>query len=500
MSQRKFLIGLLSCLILLANIFSARPSAAQSDALAVLNNQTITLNDIDPRVRALADSLESDIATARTNMLNEAIASVLFALEARKRGLTVDRLLALEVSRRIADPTAEEVQAIYQANRLQFGLMDLNAARPQIVAYLRQESEQKLISDLAERLRKRYPVVLRANINSPNLAPNAVLALVGGQPIPASALTERLKPVIYNLRLNVYEAIKSSVEQMIYSLLVLDEARRRGVEPEDIIRTEITDKLRNPTDEEIARFYDEKKASFNADFDSVRPQIIEYLAQQRREGLEHALGDKLKAKASVRILLEEPEPPALAISTDDDPSRGAPNAPVTIVVFSDFQCPSCGANHPMIEETVNSYGNQVRLVYRDFPLAMHENARKAAEAAAAANAQGKYFEYAEVLFKNQKALDVASLKKYATEVGLNRTRFDAALDSGAYAAEVNHDIADGQAYGITGTPTVFVNGVRVNNLSAETLRAAIDRALARKKKSAATPTAPASTPKNTKRN
>jgi protein-disulfide isomerase len=199
-------------------------------------------------------------------------------------------------------------------------------------------------------------------------------------------------------------------------------------------------------------------------------------------------------------MLEEPEPPALVISTDDDPSRGAPNAPVTVVVFSDLQCPSCGANHSMIEETVNSYGNQVRLVYRDFPLAMHENARKAAEAAAAAFAQGKYFEYAEVLFKNQKALDVASLKKYATEVGLNRVRFDAALDSGAYAAEVNHDIADGQQYGITGTPTIFVNGVRVNNLSVETLRAAIDRALERKKKTAATPPAPASTPKNTKRN
>lgn len=479
----------------------ARGAAAQSDALAVLNNQTITLNDIDPRVRALADSLDGEIAAARTGMLNEAIDSVLFALEARRRGLTVDRLLAIEASQRVTNPTAEEVQAIYDANRAQFGLSDLNAARTQIVTYLRQESEQKLITDLAARLRKRYPVVMRADINSPTLAPNAVLAIVGGQPIPANALTERLKPVIYNLRYNVYQAIKNSVDQMIYSLLVLDEARRRGVEPEVIIRTEITDKLRTPTEEEIARFYDEKKASLNADLATVRPQIIEYLEQLRRDGLEHTLREKLKATASVRMLLEEPEPPALNIGTDDDPSRGAPNAPVTLVVFSDFQCPSCGANHPMIEETVNSYGNQVRLVYRDFPLAMHENARKAAEAANAAFAQGKYFEYAEVLFKNQKALDVASLKKYATEVGLNRARFDAALDSGAYAAEVNHDIADGQQYGVVGTPTVFVNGVRVNNLSDETLRAAIDRALAQKRKTAATPpTAPASATRNRKPN
>ncbi|MBV9210931.1 MAG: DsbA family protein [Acidobacteria bacterium] len=469
-------------MLLISTAQQSRVAAQQAGALAVLNNQTITLNDLDPRVRALADSLDGEIKAARTSMLNEAIDSVLFALEARKRGLTVNRLLALEVSRRVTDPSPSEVEAIYIANRTQFGVSDLNAARPQIVAYLRQESERKLIADFSARLRKRYPVVMRADINSPNLAPNTVLAVVGGQSLPASAFTERLKPVIYNLRYNVYQAIKSSVEQMIYSLLILDEARRRGVEPEYIIRTEVTEKLLPPTEEEVERFYESKKASINIDLASARQQIIDYLEQQRREGLERTLGEKLKANANVKILLEEPEPPALNVSTDDDPSRGAPNAPVTLVVFSDFQCPSCGANHPMIEEMVDSYGNQVRLVYRDFPLEMHENARKAAEAANAAYAQGKYFEYADVLFRNQRALDVASLKKYATEVGLNRKRFDAALDSGAYAAEVDHDIADGEMYGITGTPTVFVNGVRVNNLSAETLRAAIERELAKKKK------------------
>lgn len=497
MSYRKFLSLPLICLILISIISTARAAsnslplvrgaAAQSGALAVLNNQTITLDDLDPRVRELANNLDNEIAAARTRMLEEQINGLLFTLEARSRGISVERLLSLEVARRIAQPSDAEVRAIYEANRTRFGVKDFNAARPEIAAYLRRESEQKLITDLAARLRKRYPVVMRADINSPKLTPSTTLATVGGLAIPASALTERLKPIIYDIRLRVYETIKSAVEQMIYDLLILDEARRRNVGPEVIIRAEITDKMHSPSEEEIAQFYEEKKSTINIDLQTVRPEIIDYLEQQNRQQLEAALSEKLRATASVRILMTEPEPPALAISTDDDPSRGAPNAPVTVVVFSDFQCPSCGANHPMIDETTKAYGTQVRLVLRDFPLPMHEFARKAAEAADAANAQGKYFEYADILFKNQRALDVASLKKYATEIGLNRVRFDAALDSGAYAAEVDHDIADGEQYGIHSTPTVFVNGVQVVNLSAETLRAAIDRALAQKKTAIAPP-------------
>ncbi len=189
------------------------------------------------------------------------------------------------------------------------------------------------------------------------------------------------------------------------------------------------------------------------------------------------MSERLRKGAQIRLLISEPQPPTQAISADDDPSRGAATAPVTIVEFTDFQCPSCAAMHPVLEEVLKSYGNKVRLVVRDFPLAMHANARKAAEAANAAHAQGKFFEYAALLFKRQNALDVPSLKKYASELGLDRARFDAALDGGTFAAEVRRDVADGQMYGIDSTPTIFVNGVFLRSLSAEDLRAAIDRAL-----------------------
>jgi len=124
-----------------------------------------------------------------------------------------------------------------------------------------------------------------------------------------------------------------------------------------------------------------------------------------------------------------------------------------------------------------SYGNRVRFVVRNFPLARHPHARKAAEAAQAAQAQGKFFEYTSLLFKRQNALDIPSLKKYASELGLDRARFDAELDNDKHAAAVRHDMDDGAIYGIEATPTIFVNGMMLKSLTAEALIAAIERAL-----------------------
>jgi len=166
------------------------------------------------------------------------------------------------------------------------------------------------------------------------------------------------------------------------------------------------------------------------------------------------------------------------ISTDNQPSNGKPSAPVTVVMFTDFQCPACAGVHPVLQKVLAEYGDKIRFVVRDFPLTnIHENAFRAALAANAAHAQGKFFEYTEVLYKNQNALDTASLKKYAREAGLNQKQFDLDLGNEKFAAEVRQDIADGKIYGITGTPTIFVNGVKIRALSAEHFRNAIERAL-----------------------
>jgi protein-disulfide isomerase len=157
--------------------------------------------------------------------------------------------------------------------------------------------------------------------------------------------------------------------------------------------------------------------------------------------------------------------------------KGTANALVTIVEFTDFQCPSCAQQFPILDQIVSEFGDRVRLVVRDFPLSQHANARKAAEAAEAAREQGKYWEYAGVLFRNQSALGIDKLRQYASELGLDRARFDASLNSGKFAEKVQRDVVDGRKLGINGTPTFYINGKRVSDNSYESLKSAIESAL-----------------------
>jgi protein-disulfide isomerase len=292
-------------------------------------------------------------------------------------------------------------------------------------------------------------------------------------------MMERLKPIIYQLRLDSYQIEKPALDLAINNVLLLAESKAKNVPSDEILRKEITEKIKPPTEPQIAKFYEDNKSGLKAELSTIRNQIASYLQEQDRQRLEQELSDRLRKGANIRLLISEPEVPVQVISVDDDPSRGVANAPVTIVEFTDFQCPACAGMNPVLEEALKLYGNKVRLVVRDFPLSMHANALKAAEAANAAHAQGKFFEYAALLFKRQDALDVASLKKYATELGLDRARFDAALDSGKYAEEIRHDMNEGQLYGIGSTPTIFVNGKMLKVLNTEGLRAAIDQALSK---------------------
>ena len=443
-----------------------------------LNGQTISTADLDPAVRQQLDQVEEKIIAAKREILDLQTNTILLQVEANRRRIDTHRLYETEVTKRIPVPTAAQIKTLLDAQGAQLQGTDPATANQQAAAYLQAESEAKLADDLVARLRKTIPVVMGADVNTSNLNNEAIVATIGGQPLKAGVINERFKPVVYQMRIQAYELMRQQAEQTVNNMLLLDEARRRQVGPEEIIRKEVSDKVRPPTEAEVTKFYEDNKSRINGDLNTVRNQIATYLQEQTRNRLEDELSARLQKSANIRWLITEPPQPVQNISVDDDPAKGPANAPVTIVEFTDFQCPACAAMHPVIEEVLKSYGDRVRFVVRDFPLDRHENARKAAEAANAANAQGKFFEYIAILFKRQNALDVPSLKKYASEIGLDRARFDAALDRSMYQAEVKRDIEDGEMYGVGVTPTIFVNGVQLRNLSPEGLKAAIDRATA----------------------
>lgn len=138
---------------------------------------------------------------------------------------------------------------------------------------------------------------------------------------------------------------------------------------------------------------------------------------------------------------------------------GSRDAKVTIVEFSDFQCPACGAAHPIVKQVTKEYGDKILFVYRHFPLiAAHPYALKAAEAAEAAGEQGKFWEYHDILFANQEDLTEKDLIKYAKNIGLDMRKFEEALKTGKFKDKVTGDMDDGGKFAVRVTPTFFING------------------------------------------
>lgn len=151
---------------------------------------------------------------------------------------------------------------------------------------------------------------------------------------------------------------------------------------------------------------------------------------------------------------------AAPVALGDAPVRGADHAPVTVVVFSDFQCPYCGQAHPLLARLLREHRDRLRLAFKHFPLAGHPRAMVAARAAEAARLQGRFWEMHDQLFEHQQALEDADLERYAGDVGLDLAKFRADLAAAEVQARIDADRAQGAALGIEGTPTLFVDGCR----------------------------------------
>jgi protein-disulfide isomerase len=165
----------------------------------------------------------------------------------------------------------------------------------------------------------------------------------------------------------------------------------------------------------------------------------------------------------------------VAVSDERDHIRGPRTAPVTLVEYGDFECPHCGQAHVVLAELQGEMGDQFRLVFRHFPLTqVHPHAERAAEAAEAADAQGRFWEMYDALFENQEALDDESLLSYAQDLDLDMVAFERDVVGGVYTPRVREDFMSGVRSGVNGTPTFFINGQRHNGAwDVESLGAAI---------------------------
>jgi protein-disulfide isomerase len=419
-----------------------------TDVYATATGRTFRLTDLSPEISAAVKGLPARISKLRTDLLEVMIGDVLLAAEAKSRATTVEKVVT-EVTTKVPAPTAAEINKVYQANLAALENRPLAEVRTSIVSYLKRDAQQRALIAYVGTLKIKYKLALGKDVNAVNLKPSDLLATIGTTTITAQQFEDANRVDLFEVVADVSDAVIDDLEMRILDTLINDEAKAAGIEPTDFIAREITNKLKEFSDEE-------------------------------RFALTDALQSRLFAKYKVNILYKQPSPLIETISVDDDPAQGPADAPVTVVMFSDFQCSACSATHPVLKKAMAAYPGKIRFVVRDLPLTnIHENAFNAALAVGAANAQGKFFEYGELLYQRQNALDVASLKAYAAEMGLNVKQFDIDFSSEKIAAEVRKDMADADQYRISSTPTIFINGIRVRRLSESGFRSAIERALAK---------------------
>jgi len=202
--------------------------------------------------------------------------------------------------------------------------------------------------------------------------------------------------------------------------------------------------------------------------------IVERMKEEKTRQAIGVYIQNLKTQANVKVTLPEPRANVAAVG----PSKGPDNAPITIITFSDFECPYCSRAAKTAEQVMNAYAGKVRLVFRDYPLPFHDKAQKAAEAGKCANEQGKFWQMHDWMFEHQDKLGVEQLKEGAKGLGIDAAKFDACLDSDKYAQAVKDDLKAGQDAGVNGTPAFFVNGKLLSGAQPlEAFKASIDAEL-----------------------
>ena len=307
---------------------------------------------------------------------------------------------------------------------------------------------------------------------------DTVLAVVNGKPITEADVrassAAQFKQLERDYEMQKYQLLQGQLQQAVQDRLLDAEAAAKGVTKEQLL-ADI--KPAAVTDAAIDAFYEENKARIPQPKDQIAGQIRQYLEQKGQFEARESFFKGLESKYKVEMKLEPMRTEVAAVG----PAKGPEGAPVTIVEFSDFECPFCARLIPTLDQVKAKYGDKVRLVFRQFPLGMHANAQKAAEASLCANDQGKFWEMHDSMFKNQQQLAVDALKAKATELGLNAEAFNTCLDSGKYASKVSEDMEAGTAAGVSGTPALFINGRFINGaVPLEQITEVIDDELQRK--------------------
>jgi protein-disulfide isomerase len=297
-----------------------------------------------------------------------------------------------------------------------------------------------------------------------SVSPDAevVAGRIAGENVTVGDVDAWIKEQLFNQTtrgrnaLKVYEVRNRALEQMASEQALDAEATKAGKDRDALLKEEI-EKRAAISDEQVQKYYDENKDRFrNMPFEKVSPAVRRQLLAQRQVAAMQEYVEILRTTLGYENALQ---PPRFEIAVGTSPTQGPADAAITLVAFSDYECPFCKAAPAILKQVQERYPTQLRLVYKNFPIESHPKAKPAAEAAMCAAEQGKFWEYHQKLFEKAPQIAADQLAPIAAEAGLDQAKFEECLNSHRSAAAVQADLDAGKKAGVAGTPSFFVNGV-----------------------------------------
>lgn len=335
---------------------------------------------------------------------------------------------------------------------------------------------QRIVAPLALALMFTLPLSALAA----DLGTSEVVATIGTVTITRGDLEKSVKAQLIEKDNERYEILEEGLNNMVSEKLLDMDAKARGKTVEEYQKELMSAPVADPTDAEVQKVYDENKGQLGGKtLDEVKGRIVEYLKNQARAQKAQALLAELKTKYSPVLKLS---PPVIEVTDGGRESRGGDNdAPVTIIAFSDYECPYCKKSEVVVAEVMTTYGTKVRYVHRDYPLPFHKFAAPAAMTARCAGQQGKFWEAHDALYKAE--LSDESIAKVVSDLGLDKAKMDACMADPKTKAMIDADQSAGGEVGVSGTPAYFINGRMISGAQPlEKFKDIIDSELAKKGK------------------
>jgi protein-disulfide isomerase len=290
---------------------------------------------------------------------------------------------------------------------------------------------------------------------------SGIAAAVGDEVITNQRLNVLLGSKLVETRRDIYRMKKDRLDQLIVEMVLEKEAKEHGKTMDELVEQVAPADSTQVDEAEVDKYLQDNQQrlqEYKGNLADLRPRIKNFLEQQKKAQVVKDYAHGLESKYGVRILVPVPNPPKVTIDTQGAPSMGPSDAPVTVVEFSDYECPACRSTHAVVKQIKAAYGDKVQWIFKDYPLKRHKDAFKAAEASHCAQEQGKFWEYQESLFTTPD-LSPSNMVNNAAQLGMSAEKFSTCLQDSKYNALVAKNVQDAAQAGIDRTPSFLINGV-----------------------------------------